>query len=68
MSILMEYMGYNPYDNIGPDEYYEFCKEQGLKEYSSEAHYAWINREVPLRTPALSKRVVITTPDDDLPF
>lgn len=39
----MNYMGYNPYDNLGPDEYYTFCEEQGLKPYSSEAHYAWVN-------------------------
>ena len=39
----MNYMGYNPYDNQGPTEYYTFCEEQGLKPYSDDAHYAWIN-------------------------
>ena len=43
MSYLMNYMGYNPYDNLGPDEYYTFCEEKGLKPYSDDAHYAWVN-------------------------
>ena len=42
MSYLLEYMGYNPYDNVGPDEYYTFCDEKGLKPYSNDAHYAWV--------------------------
>jgi hypothetical protein len=41
MSFLLNYVGYNPYDDLGPKEYYDFCEEKGLKPYSQEAWDEW---------------------------
>ena len=73
MSLLMQYNGYNPYDNIAPDHYYRWADEQGISDVYSDATYnAWLQYlDTPQSTIDYNNwfpKTDVIVEDIDLPF